>query len=86
MKGFEALLATQNQHKDVHTPSRNGKASSSRHLQASVSGTQSKSLLGPYEGDSQSHILHEGIFRTTKFEFPKFYGGNPRSWIRKCND
>lgn len=85
MKGFEALLAAQNQHKDVRTPSGNGKASSSGHLQASSSGAQAKSLLGPYEGDSQLNASNEGIFRTIKFEFPKFHGGNPRSWIRKCN-
>lgn len=69
MKGFEALLAVR------ATPS---------NIPSGTSNSPSGSVLGPYEVGSKID-KRDSIFKTIKFEFPKFDGTNPRSWIRKCN-
>lgn len=70
MKSFEALLAQRMQQKDPSQPG------------PSVS--PSGSILGPYEPPPKPDKFDD-IFKTVKFEFPKFNGENPRPWIRKCN-
>lgn len=70
MRGFEALLAV--------------RSSPSDPTQLGTSGAHSDSILGPFDVGTKAY-KPDSIFKTIKFDFPKFRGENPRSWIRKCN-
>lgn len=70
MKGIEALLSVRIPQPQVIP----GTLNNSR-----------ASVLGSFDVDSGNGKPNNSIFRTIKFEFPKFDGTNPRSWIRKCN-
>lgn len=69
MKGFEALLVVRT------IPSNTGTGTSS---------TPIGFVLGSYDTGNKADKI-DSIFKTIKFEFPKFGGENPRSWIRKYN-
>lgn len=79
LKAFEAMLAAQNQNRkqsDLHPTTGNGSSSILVHT---------NSIIGAYDHGNQVSGNCEGIFCTINFEFPKYHGSNPRSWIRKCN-
>lgn len=69
MKGFEALLSVR------MLPQTSGAGSSS---------SQNGSVLGPFDTGHKNDKA-DNIFKTIKFEFPKFDGQNHRTWICKCN-
>lgn len=69
IRGFDALLS-------ARLPLPNNTGNSQIHA---------GSVLGAFENLNQDDKGTPSIFKSIKFEFPKFDGGNPRSWIRKCN-
>lgn len=70
MKGLEALLA-------LRLPVDQNNSGNPNH--------QSGSILGPVDGGGSNDKAGNSIFKTIKFEFPKFDGTSPSSWVRKCN-
>lgn len=70
MKNFDTLLNIQRQQLDPNNIGNQG--------------PPSISILGPYENAPKGD-KSDDIFRSIKFEFPKFDGNNPRSWVRRCN-
>lgn len=53
-------------------------------LSSGNSSTQTGSVLGPFDTGHKIDKT-DSIFKVIKFEFPKFDGINPGTWIRKCN-
>lgn len=62
MKGFEAILAAQNLNREGSPSVSRGKSPSSGRLHTSSSRTQSKSILGAYDGDLSGNAHNEGTF------------------------
>lgn len=78
MKGFEAMLT-------LRLPVDQNRAGNRNDPMGSILGSINSGGNNGKDGISTNSGNSNNIFKSIRFEFPKFDETNPRSWIRRCN-